>query len=96
MRQAAFAQTEIPTSSPQPPRSAAARPAAERPKKTRGPARAKVLASGTKRESTRGCREAIELECGITEYLARFEGGRRRVVWYEAGERQQCEAPKRS
>jgi hypothetical protein len=92
MWQAASAQTEIPTSSPQPPRSGAARPAAGRPKRTSGPTRAKVLASGTERESTRGCGEVIELECGITVYPARSEGGRWRAVWYEAGERQQCEA----
>ena len=36
--------------------------------------------------------EVIELECGITVYPARSEGGRWRAVWYEAGERQQCEA----
>jgi integrase len=34
----------------------------------------------------------IELECGITVYPARSEGGRWRAVWHEAGERQQCEA----
>ena len=34
----------------------------------------------------------IELECGITVYPARSEGGRWRAVWNEAGERQQCEA----
>jgi integrase len=32
------------------------------------------------------------LECGITVYPARSEGRRWRAVWYEAGERQQCEA----
>jgi integrase len=34
----------------------------------------------------------IELECGITVYPAREEGGRWRAVWYEDGERRQCEA----
>ena len=34
----------------------------------------------------------IELECGVTVYPARSEGGRWRAVWYEAGARQQCEA----
>ncbi len=34
----------------------------------------------------------IELECGITVYPAREEPGRWRAVWYEDGERQQCEA----
>jgi hypothetical protein len=34
----------------------------------------------------------IELECGITVYPAREEGGRWRAVWYENGQRRQCEA----
>jgi hypothetical protein len=55
--------------------------------KTSSPARARVLASGTGRESTRGGGEVIELECGITVYPARSEGVRCRAVWYEAGER---------
>jgi hypothetical protein len=59
---------------------------------TSGPARAKVLATGSERESARGAGGVIELECGITVYPARSEGGRWRAVWYEAGERQQCEA----
>jgi hypothetical protein len=61
-------------------------------KKASSPARARVLASGTGRESTRGVGEVIELDCGITVYPARSEGGRWRAVWHEAGERQQCEA----
>jgi hypothetical protein len=32
------------------------------------------------------------LECGIAVYPARSAGGRWRAVWYEAGERRQCEA----
>ena len=48
--------------------------------------------SGNGRAATRGGGEVIELECGITVYSARFEGGRWRAVWYEAGERRQCEA----
>jgi hypothetical protein len=91
MRQAVTAQTEIPTVSPQPPRSGAVRPAG-RAKRASTLARAKVLATGTERDSTRGGGEVIELECGITVYPARSEAGRWRAVWYEAGERQQCEA----
>jgi integrase len=34
----------------------------------------------------------IELECGITVYPARKQQGRWRAVWYENGERQQCQA----
>jgi integrase len=37
-------------------------------------------------------RPVIELESGITVYPARFDGDRRRAVWYEDGERQQCES----
>ena len=37
-------------------------------------------------------RPVIELEHGVTVYPARFEGDRWRAVWYEDGERQQCEA----
>jgi integrase len=37
-------------------------------------------------------RPVIEMDCGITVYPARSEGGRWRAVWYEAGERQQCES----
>jgi len=55
-------------------------------------ARGRVLASGTGRAATRGGGPVIELECGITVYPAREEQGRWRAVWYENGERQQCEA----
>jgi integrase len=51
------------------------------------------MAAGTGRKSSRGGGEVIELECGLTVYPARSEGGRWRAVWYEVGERQQCEAP---
>ena len=53
---------------------------------------ARVLANGTGRAATRGGGEVIELEYGITVYPAREEHGRWRAVWYEDGERQQCEA----
>jgi hypothetical protein len=55
-------------------------------------ARGRVLASGTGRAATRGGGPVIELEYGITVYPAREEQGRWRAVWYENGERQQCEA----
>jgi hypothetical protein len=67
MRQAANAQTEIPTISQQPPRGEVAG-LAGRAKKTGAHARAKVLGTGTERESTRGGGEVIELERGITVY----------------------------
>jgi integrase len=34
----------------------------------------------------------IEVECGVTVYPAREQGGRWRAVWYENGVRRQCEA----
>jgi integrase len=37
-------------------------------------------------------RPVVELECGITVYPAREQGGRWRAVWYEDGARRQCEA----
>jgi len=37
-------------------------------------------------------RLVIEMDCGITVYPARAERGRWRAVWYEDGQRQQCEA----
>jgi integrase len=92
MTQAAPAQAKIPTKSPQPARIGTGRHGG-RAKKAAAPARAAVLAIGTGRESTRGGGEVIELECGITVYPARSDGGRWRAVWYEAGQRQQCEAP---
>ena len=39
-------------------------------------------------------RPVIELDFGITVYPARFDGDRWRAVWYESGERQQCESVK--
>jgi hypothetical protein len=64
-----------------------------RPRRAPGSGRSPALAGGTGRVATRGGGEVIELDCGITVYPARSEGGRWRAVWYEAGERQQCEAP---
>jgi hypothetical protein len=92
MTQALAAIVKIPTDSPQP----TPRPAAKssgRLRKAPSPGRSRAPAGGTGRAATRGGGEVIELECGITVYPARSEGGRWRAVWYEAGERQQCEAP---
>ena len=90
MAQSAPAVFKIPTKSPQPARGKPGRPAGRA--KTRRPASGRVLASGTGRAATRGGGEVIELEYGITVYPAREEHGRWRAVWYETGERQQCEA----
>jgi integrase len=84
MTQAPPAGFKIPTKSPQPARKAA------RSAGRRAPGR--VLVTGTGRAATRGGGEVIELECGITVYPAREEPGRWRAVWYEDGQRQQCEA----
>ena len=81
MTQAPPAVFKIPTKSPQPARGKAARPAPGR-----------VIVTGTGRAATRGGGEVIELEHGITVYPAREEPGRWRAVWYEDGQRQQCEA----
>jgi len=90
MAQSAPAVFKIPTKSPQPARGKAARPAARA--KAGRPAPGRVLANGTGRAATRGGGEVIELGYGITVYPAREEPGRWRAVWYESGERQQCEA----
>jgi hypothetical protein len=37
-------------------------------------------------------RLVIELECGVTVYPARAAGDRWRAVWYEDGQRRQCES----
>ena len=90
MAQLALSRPKIPTKSPQPARGKAARRA---PAATGKAARGHVFVSGTGRPATRGeGRPVIELECGITVYPAREEGGRWRAVWYENGERRQCEA----
>jgi hypothetical protein len=79
-----------PTKSPQPARGRGGSPA--RRAKADRPAPGRVLANGTGRAAARGGGEVIELDHGITVYPAREEQGRWRAVWYENGERQQCEA----
>ena len=51
----------------------------------------RAVANGAGRRF-RGGGEVIELEHGITVYPAREEKGRWRAVWYEDGQRRQCEA----
>jgi hypothetical protein len=90
MAQLALSRPKIPTKSPQPARGKAARRA---PASTGRAARGHVFVGGTGRPAARGeDRPVIELECGITVYPAREEGDRWRAVWYENGERRQCEA----
>jgi hypothetical protein len=92
MTQAPAAISKIPTESPQPtPRRAASSPGRLRRAPSTG--RSPALAGGIGRTATRGGGEVIELDCGITIYPARSEGGRWRAVWHEGDERQQCEAP---
>jgi integrase len=97
MTQATAAIVKIPTVSPQlvPDRTAEPRVAvpAPRAKKASATRRSPVFASGSGRAVTRGSGEVIELECGVTVYPARSEGGRWRAVWHEDGQRRQCEAP---
>jgi integrase len=90
MTQALPASFKIPTESPQPARGKPARPAGRPKARRRAPGR--VLANGTGRAATRGGGLVIELEYGITVYPAREEPGRWRAIWYENGQRQQCEA----
>jgi integrase len=90
MAHAAPVRTKIPTKIPQLASGGAARPA--RPKARRA-ARSRVFASGAGRPATRGDGGAvIELEYGITVYPAREGRDRWRAVWYENGQRRQCEA----
>jgi len=91
MSQAPAAIFKIPTDSPQPVPGRSAKRSG-RPKKASGTGHGLVLAKGNGRAATRGGGEVIELECGITVYPARTEAGRWRAVWYEDGQRQQCEA----
>ena len=91
MTQAAPARTKIPTEIPQLLHSGPAR-AVGRSKKGSRTAHSRVIASGTGRATTRGSGEVIELGCGITVYPAREDQGRWRAVWYENGQRRQCEA----
>jgi len=86
MSQAPAATFRIPTDSPQPApgRPRRAKPSG-RPKKASGTTQALVLAKGAGRTATRGGGEVVELECGITVFPARTEGGRWRAVWYEDG-----------
>jgi integrase len=90
MAQAAPAVVKIPTKSPQLARGKPGRPTGRAKARCRVPGR--VLASGTGRAATRGGGEVIELEYGIAVYPAREAHGRWRAVWYEDGQRQQCEA----
>jgi integrase len=90
MTQAQPAIIKSPTKSPQPASGRAARRAARA--RAGGPARSRILATGTGRAAARGGGGVIELAGGITVYPAREAGGRWRAVWHENGERQQCEA----
>ena len=90
MASAAPARAKIPTENPQPPRPGATRAAARRRSARTAPRPATL--GGTRRAATRGSSRVVELECGVTVYPARREGDRWRAVWYEDGQRRQCEA----
>ncbi len=52
-----------------------------------------ALVSGDRREGTRGeGRVVVEVAGGITVYPARRRGDRWRAVWYENGQRRQCQS----
>ena len=88
-------QSKIPTKTPQPASTGARRPVspARRAPRSRRAAPPIALLRGDARAATRGdSRVVIELECGVTVYPARGEGGRWRAVWQENGVRRQCEA----
>lgn len=80
MAQSASARGNFPTDSPQPFRTGAGR-GARRLSAGGSRARGSVLSVSAGRAATRGGGEVIELECGITVYPARSEGGRWRAVW---------------
>src|SRR5271157_3588677 len=88
-------QSKIPTRIPQPARAGARRsasPARGGPRSRRA-APPGALLRGDARAATRGGgRVVVELECGVTVYPARGQGGRWRAVWMENGARRQCEA----
>jgi len=90
MAQSAPSRTRKPTKNPQPARAGASRPARA---KARRAARSPVFAGGAGRPATRGDGSpVIELEYGITVYPTREGQDRWRAVWYENGNRRQCEA----
>jgi hypothetical protein len=72
MAQAPVAVFKIPTESPQPTPRSAAKPSG-RPRKASGAGRSPALAGDWPCGDPGG--EVIELECGITVYPARSEGG---------------------
>ena len=95
MLQESSARPKIPTKNPQPADGRAKRPArpARDETRSRRSSKPRPLLRGDARTAARGDdRVVIELECGITVYPAREEGGRWRAVWYENGQRRQCEA----
>jgi integrase len=92
MTQATPAIFKIPTKSPQLASRRATRPAGPTTRRDGTRGHRQVLPAGSERPATRGGAEVIELDCGITVYPARSDGGRWRATWYENDERQQCEA----
>ena len=91
----ATTQAKIPTRNPQTVRFGVRRQASRAGDdlRSRRAARPGALLRGDTRATTRGdSRVVVELECGVTVYPARVAGGRWRAVWYENGQRRQCEA----
>lgn len=92
MTQAPAALSKIPTESPQ--LASVRRPIRRlRPaKQVPGAPGSRLLAGGGERAANRGGGGVVTLDGGITVYPAHGEKGRWRAVWYEEGERRQCEA----
>src|SRR6266702_4393845 len=91
MAQTALSHPKIPTKNPQ---LALARAGGVAPAKarTRRAAGGVAFFSGDRREGSRGeGRVVVEVAGGVTVCPARFAGDRWRAVWYEDGQRRQCQ-----
>src|SRR5260221_5208730 len=92
MARTALAHPKITTKNPQRPRAGVSRigPVGARPRRA---VHGVGLVSGERREGTRGeGRVVVEVAGGITVYPARHPGDRWRAVWYENGQRRQCQS----
>ncbi len=92
MARTALSYPKITTKNPQQPRvgGKGLTPAGVRARRA---AQGAVLVSGDPREGTRGeGRVVVEVAGGITVYPARHAGDRWRAVWYENGQRRQCQS----
>src|SRR5258708_15464056 len=92
MARTALSHPKITTKSPQPALAGGVGVAPARARARRA-APGVALVSGDRREGTRGeGRVVVEGAGGITVYPARHPGDRWRAVWYETGQRRQCQS----